>query len=525
MVHEQDSRSVTLEQLYTAEGSRRLDRIAIEGGQPGIDLMRRAGRAVFDLLLDGWPRLRRLSICCGRGNNAGDGYVVAELALAAGFEVELIQLGDPGLLSGDAATARDDALSAGVRIIASEDGGVSPSGEVVVDALLGTGIKGPPRAPFARMIDAMNEYGRPVIAVDIPSGVAADTGAAAGAAVRAHTTVTFIGRKIGLYTGQGVALAGRRHFVSLGVGADVHARVEGLNWLTFAELAESPGLPVRTAEAYKQALGHVVVVGGDHSMGGAVAMAAEAALRVGAGMVTVVTRPEHRNAILARRPEIMVLDSEDAELVDEVFGKASVFVLGPGLGRRQWGQRLFAKTVQQHKPTVIDADGLFWLARSTLGTGVGSGQHTIVTPHAAEAAALLGTTVESVQADRPGSARDLAERVGGVAVLKGAGTVIANADAIQTDEIPSDRCVGICAHGNPGMASAGMGDVLSGMIGGLLGQGSPPAAAAALGTCLHSMAADRAAESLGQASLLATDLMPAVIELLKARETESWRRR
>lgn len=496
---------VQLEQLYTAEGSRMLDRLAIEGGQPGITLMRWAGQAVFEALLDGWPTLKGLSICCGRGNNAGDGYVVAELALAQGLMVELIQIGDPAELSGDAATARDDALAAGVTVITTDDGSVVPGGEVIVDALLGTGIQGAPRAAYARLIETVNASGKPVVAVDVPSGVAADSGAAAGAAVQAHTTVTFIGRKIGLHTGAGVTLAGRVLFASLGVGREIHARVDGLDWLTFKGLSDSVGLPKRTPDAYKQALGHLVVAGGDHSMGGAVAMATEAALRTGAGMVTVITRAEHRNAILARRPEAMVLDADDAELVTEVLGKADAFVLGPGLGRRNWGRKLFSKVLEEGKPTVIDADGLYWLAET--GATVSG---AIVTPHAAEAATLLDASLAEVQGARLDSAQTLAERVRGIAVLKGAGTVIARCAGDR-----GGRCIGICAHGNPGMASAGMGDVLSGVLGSLLGQGLAPDAAAALGVCLHSLAGDRAAERYGEASLLATDLIAEMVELLK----------
>lgn len=496
---------MVLEQLYTAQGCRDLDRIAIAGGQPGIELMRRAGRALFDAIVDGWPGLGRLSICCGRGNNAGDGYVLAQLALAHGIEVELVQIGDQDALGGDAAIARDDALAAGVTVSCTENGALDLSGEVIVDALLGTGIQGAPRPPYARLIEGMNAAAAPVLAVDIPSGVSADTGAVAGAAIRAHTTVTFIGRKIGLHTGAGAALAGRVIHADLGVGADVHRQVQGVDRLSFAGLLGRDGLRPRAADAYKQSLGHVAVLGGDESMGGAVAMAAEAVLRCGAGMVTAITRDRHRNAILARRPEVMVLDAEDSELLAEVLEKATTLVVGPGLGRRAWGERLFERALELNKPTLIDADGLYWLAVGGASAPAGS----VITPHAAEAARLLNCSVAEVQADRLASALVLAQRVNGVAVLKGAGSVVAEADAV----------LGICAHGNPGMASAGMGDVLSGVIGALLAQGYSAAAAAGLGTCLHSLAGDRAAASLGQISLLATDLLPEMVTLL--REAES----
>jgi NAD(P)H-hydrate epimerase len=470
--------------------------------------MRRAGRALFDVLIDSWPRLSLLSICCGRGNNAGDGYVVAELALRHGIEVELIQLGDPEALGGDAATARDDALAAGLRIIRSDDGEVAISGEVIVDALLGTGIQGAPRQAYASVIERMNASLAPVLAVDVPSGISADTGAAAGIAVQAQSTVTFIGRKIGLHTGAGVALGGRVVYADLGVGPEVHAEVPGVDWMTFSGLlAARGGLQPRDADAYKQSLGHVVVIGGDESMGGAVSMAAEAVLRCGAGMVTVVTRGTHRNAILARRPEVMVLDAADEELVREVLEKAATLVVGPGLGRRAWGERLFELALALAKPTLIDADGLYWLAAS----GSTAPPGTVITPHAAEAARLLDCSVAQVQSDRLSAARQLAKTVGGVAVLKGAGSVVAG----------SDKVLGICAHGNPGMASAGMGDVLSGVIGSLLAQGYSSPEAASIGACLHSLAADRAAAEQGEISLLATDLMPEMVSLLRTATSAS----
>ncbi|MGE0625013.1 MAG: NAD(P)H-hydrate dehydratase [Pseudomonadales bacterium] len=499
-----------LEQLYTAAASRELDRQAIADGVPGMELMRRAGRAVFDALLDGWPSLRTVSICCGRGNNAGDGYVVARLALEQGLAVQLVQLGDPAALTGDAATARDEAVAAGLSISTSADGQAGLTGEVIVDALLGTGLKGAARGVFATLIDIMNGTGRPIIAVDIPSGVEADTGAAPGSAVRAHTTITFIGRKIGLCTGAGVALAGKVRFATLGVGNEIRAGVTGVDWLTFAGAIARAGLPRRTADAYKQSMGHVAVVGGDTSMGGAPLMAGEAALRCGAGMVTVITRGAHRNAILSRRPEIMVADADDDVLLGEVLDRATTLVAGPGLGRGEWGASLLARVLARPVPLILDADGLYLLAASGARPPAG----TIVTPHVAEAARLLDSTVAEVQADRLAAAAALAERVGGVAVLKGAGSVIAS--AVDRTAEGKARVIGICAHGNPGMATAGMGDVLAGIVGSLRAQHLSSDDAAVLGTTLHSHAADRAAGRLGMASLLATDIFPDLIDALRS---------
>ncbi|MAT85278.1 MAG: bifunctional ADP-dependent NAD(P)H-hydrate dehydratase/NAD(P)H-hydrate epimerase [Gammaproteobacteria bacterium] len=500
----------TAPELYGAADCRALDRAAIdEFGTPGFELMQRAGRAAFRVLLDRWPGVRRLTVCCGRGNNAGDGYLVAGLAREIGLEVTLWQLGDPGALAGDAGLARDFAAARGVVPMAGPPPAVD--GDVVVDALLGTGIRGELKAPFDEMVRCINASGRPVLAIDLPTGVDADTGAATRDAVKAAVTVTFIGRKLGLYTGPGASLAGRVVFDDLGVPAGVYRRVRGCPWLRYGTLPADCRLGPRDANAYKHALGHVVVVGGDHAMGGAPLMAAEAALRAGAGMVSVVTRPGHRPAILARRPEVMVVDGDDSGACRAVLDKARVLVVGPGLGGDDWGRALLEASLARSVPTVLDADGLnLFAAHGLEATGP-----LIVTPHVAEAARLLGWEVAAVQQDRPGAVRALAQRVRGVAVLKGAGTLI----GAWRDAEPV--LLGVCAEGNPGMASAGMGDVLSGVLGGLLGQGLDPQRAALAGTCLHGAAGDAAAARLGQRSLLASDLTDALVEIL-AREERGW---
>lgn len=500
-----------MKQLYTSDQCRTLDRLAVDAlGISGFELMCRAGRAAFDELMRRWPEAGSLSIFCGKGNNAGDGYIIAGSAAALGLAVQVLETG-AAQLKGDALLARNWALDRGVR---PEDALVDQGGnlgEVIVDALLGTGLTGELRAPFIELVKRINGAGRPVLAVDIPSGVNADTGAVLGTAVRATVTVTFIGRKIGLTTGAGVAHAGEVVFAGLGVDTDSRLGLQGVDWLTLPELLERNPLPVRTAAAYKQALGHVVVVGGDRSMGGAPLMAAEAALRTGAGMVTVVTRAEHRPAMLARRPELMVVDADSVTGRADAFSRASLFVLGPGLGREDWGHRLLKEVLDTGKRAVIDADGLNALAVLGL-TPVG---RSVITPHVGEAALLLGESSSEVEADRPGAACRLAQRVGGIAVLKGAGTVLAACSDGKSGHPPEASVLGICAHGNPGMATAGMGDVLAGVIGGLWAQGVDDRSAALIGVCLHSRAADLVSQQTGQRSLLATDLMPAIMTLLR----------
>jgi hydroxyethylthiazole kinase-like uncharacterized protein yjeF len=497
--------------LYTAKQTRELDRIAIEeAGIPGFELMRRAGEAALAGLLDCWPGVKSITVCCGKGNNAGDGYLVAGRAVGFGIEVELLQLEDLAALRGDAATARDWAVGQGVQIRACAEQMSVPRGEVIVDALLGTGLTGAPRGLYAAAIETINQSGKAVLAVDIPSGVSADTGAIAGVAIHADLTVTFIGRKLGLYTGAGAAAAGEVVFADLGVGADITGRVQGVPLLKLDDLLDQPGLPERSANAYKHALGHVLVVGGDDAMGGAPLMAAEAALRVGAGMVTVATRAHHRSAILARRPELMVVDADDDDQLLPALQRATTLVVGPGLGRGRWGLKLLEHAIAAQKVMVVDADGLNLIAEADLRLLAPA----VFTPHAGEAATLLSRSVAEVQADRPGAGLALAELAAGaagvgVSVLKGAGTVISHSSGpTQT------RLLGVCGHGNPGMASAGMGDVLSGVIGGLLAQGMTAADAALIGVIAHSKAADDAVRVTGERGLLATDLLPELMRLL-----------
>jgi NAD(P)H-hydrate epimerase len=496
-----------VDRLYTAAESKALDRIAIDGhGIAGIVLMKRAGRAVFETLIDYWPDARCLSIVAGRGNNAGDGYIVAGLAVARGLSVQVVQLGAPERLTGDAARARDWAVAQGVDIQVQDE--EAPAfeirGDVIVDALLGTGVSGEVRPGFARAIDTVNASGCPVVAVDLPSGLCADTGRVLGTVVRAAVTVTFIGVKRGLVTGAGPDCAGAILFDDLDVPAAVRAEVPGIEALHWERL--SPLLPRRPATAHKSVSGHLVVIGGDLGMGGAVLLAAEAALRSGAGLVSVVTRPEHVAAVLARRPEVMVRGfgeslEGDPNALDALLGRASALAVGPGLGRSAWSRALLDRALACAVPLVLDADALNLLGE----TGRRATGPCVVTPHPGEAGRLLGIPTAAVQADRFAAARRLVQALDATVVLKGAGTVVDDGAGI-----------GVCLHGNEGMASAGMGDVLTGVVGSLLAQGMNPATAARAGACLHSRAGDEAAAIDGRRGLIATDLIAALRGLTNA---------
>ena len=477
--------------LYRAAQVRELDRIAIEThGIPGLTLMNRAGAALLDALCQRWPVARRIVVVCGAGNNGGDGYVVARLAQAQGLAVTLLALRDPETLSGDAKAAWQAAQAAGLSTMAWEPALLN-SADVIVDALLGTGLDRVVSGEWAAAIDAINASGVPVLAVDIPSGLHADTGQPLGRAVVAQMTVTFIGLKCGLFTGSGRDYCGELVLDDLELPTALYqqlpAAYQRIHWPLLRLL-----LPPRRRSAHKGAFGHLLIIGGDHGMAGAVRLAAEAALRVGSGLVTVATRSRHLAAMAAARPEVMWQAVETAADLQPLLQRATVVAIGPGLGTEAWGAALFNSVMALDLPRVVDADGLNLLAQQPCKK---SGW--VLTPHPGEAGRLLRCDATEINRDRFDAVAQLAQHYGGVVVLKGSGTLVAK----------EGEKTAVCSDGNPGMATAGMGDLLTGVIGALLAQGFDLHQAAQCGVALHAAAADRAAES-GERGLLATDLLP-----------------
>ena len=473
--------------LYRAEQVRVMDRFAIDTlGIPGIDLMERAGEAAFRILRAQWPGAQRLAVVCGAGNNGGDGYVVARLAREAGLDVRVFALAPIERLRGDALTACRSWQAAGGAIL--EYGGDEfEEFDLVVDALLGTGLDRPVSGRYAAVIEAANRFYGPVLALDIPSGLHADTGCRLGSAVEADRTVTFIGLKQGLFTGEGPDCCGTISFSSLGVPPEVPSSQQPSALLsTRPEAVFAP----RRRSAHKGHFGHVLVIGGDAGFSGAVRLAAEAAARVGAGLVSVATRAAHAALINLTRPEIMSHGIETAKDLGALLRRASVVAVGPGLGQSPWAIQLFEAACEYDLPMVVDADALNLLAKMPVCRN-----NWILTPHPGEAARLLETSVADIQRDRFAAVKALAARYGGVCVLKGAGSLIDDG-AVTT----------VNTTGNPGMASGGMGDVLSGVVAGLIAQGLDPAPAARAAVALHGAAADRAATA-GERGMLAGDLM------------------
>lgn len=452
-------------------------------------LMSQAGTEAFFFVLNHYPHVRHLVVFCGSGNNAGDGYVLARLAHQHGLSVAVHQCKPIEELPLAAHHAALEALASGVEF-QSADEPIDADAELIVDALLGIGLKGVVHGVLATAMSQINGSGLPVLSLDIPSGLNADTGQADSLCVKASMTLSFIALKAGMYTLDGPDYCG-----------DIYSRHLQLeSYLervpAFATLLHESNLSYsflkRRKNAHKGDFGHVLVIGGGLGMPGAVALAAKAALRVGAGAVSIATRPEHVCAVLPVVPEAMVWGVNTAKELEPLLNKASFCIIGPGLGECDWAQALFEKAISSQLPMLIDASALRLLADAPQ-----TDDNWILTPHPGEASHLLGCTSAAVQENRYMAASAIQQQYGGVLVLKGVGTLI------QT----LDKGVFVCPKGNPAMASAGMGDVLSGIIAGFCAQGASLSEAAKLGVWVHAAAADLMVQNQGQSGLIASDLL------------------
>lgn len=474
--------------VYRTAEIRAAEQKACSAGIPESVLMERAGAAALETLNTCFPDAQSIAIFCGAGNNAGDGYVLARLLHERQVPVTVFALKAPEDLPDTARMAAFKALQRGVSVREFEEA-EEMEVSVVVDALLGTGLRDAPSGLFAQAISLINNYARPVLALDIPSGLAADTGEALGEVVKATVTISFVALKLGLYLRDGIDCCGKIVSDCLEIAHCLDTSARAATLLEVSRLQKV--LPARARNTHKGDYGHVLCIGGGIGMPGSIRMSAEAALRVGAGMVTIATLPRHVNAC-ANLPEAMVHGVETAQDLQPLLARASVCVLGPGLGTDAWGRTLFQAAIASMLPTVVDASALTLLAEMP--------QHDdnwILTPHPGEAARLLGVSSTAVQDDRLEALTRLQQQFGGVIVLKGARTLV---------QTPSGD-TSLCGAGNPGMASAGMGDVLSGIIGGLLAQGLTLADAATSGVMLHATVADRAARVAGERGMLARDVI------------------
>lgn len=521
--------------LVTAEEMRTLDRFAIEKlGIPGLVLMENAGRGVLCVLRRCFPQWRgqKIAVLCGKGNNGGDGFVVARYLRDQGAWVEVFLAARPEELSGDAKISMEIFLRSGGHLghLGCKAGGggtdvLWSSFDLVVDALLGTGLKSQVRDPIASIIEQLNQSNVPVVSVDIPSGLCSDTGRPLGVAVKAQVTVTFGLPKLGHFLYPGRELSGDLYVVDIGIPKRAFQEQN----LT-RELVD-PGmlcgmLGPRPPQAHKGQFGHLLVVAGSAGKTGAGVMACEAALRVGAGLVTMGLPRSLNCAMEARLTEVMTLPLPEGpeqslslaacpEILEALEGK-SALVLGPGLSTRGETPELVRELVRKVSlPMVIDADGLNGLAGHLELLKNGPGVR-ILTPHPGEAARLLSTSTSQVQGDRIHAALELSRRSSSYVVLKGAGTILAD---------PQGR-LRLVPTGNPAMASGGMGDVLTGIIAGLLVQGLHPFDAMSLGAYLHGLVADEWSAVTGKRGLAATDLLallPGALErITEGKIQRSW---
>ncbi|PID49032.1 MAG: bifunctional ADP-dependent NAD(P)H-hydrate dehydratase/NAD(P)H-hydrate epimerase [Proteobacteria bacterium] len=474
--------------VYLGTTVRQLDRIAIqEYGMSGYALMQAAGQSLFKVLTQTWPNAKSLCIVCGVGNNAGDGYIVARLAVQAGWQTTVMALASLADLSGDAAIACQEYLAVQGHIQTFT--GHLPEADVLLDALLGTGLTRPVTGAYAAAIHAMNQHPAPILAADIPSGLHADTGQVCGDAVKAAATLSFIGLKTGLFTGQARRYRGAVWLDDLCVPAAVYQGQKiAMHTLSGQNITDK--LPKRSPTAHKGQFGHCLFVGGAPGMSGAIRLAGEAALRTGAGLVSIATHPEHAPYLNIATPELMVHAVPSAAELRSLMANRTVLAIGPGLGQNSWAHHLLTLALATELPKVIDADAL-----NSLACFPAKQDHWILTPHSGEAARLLACSVADIENDRIKAVQQLQQNYGGVIVLKGADTLIASAHGIAC-----------CIAGNPGMASGGMGDVLTGIITALLAQGLSLPDAACIGVQVHAQAGDKAAQK-GERGLLASDLI------------------
>ncbi|RJX28758.1 MAG: NAD(P)H-hydrate dehydratase [Desulfarculus sp.] len=514
--------------LVTAEQMRHCDRRTIEDvGLPGMVLMENAAQGAVRVLIKalGDPDGLRVAALCGRGNNGGDGLAMARILANRGAECTAYLLAPAESYRGDAAANLAVARACGVEVVEAPDeevlAALAPEiagHDVYLDALLGTGLNQEVGGHFRLAIEMLNQLSSPVLAVDIPSGLCADTGAPLGAAVHADLTATFGLVKQGLVIDP-AGHVGQLHLVDISIPPAVTAELDVTCRLLEASLAAEL-LPPRPPEGHKGSFGHLLVVGGSMGKAGAACLAAMGGLRAGAGLVTLGLPAELLPLAQTKLTAVMAaplaqtpaggLAAEAGYTVLEMLAERSALVLGPGLGREEQTVEM-ARAVARacRRPLVMDADGLYALAE-VWGQVRFQAQTTVLTPHPGEAARLLGVDAAAVQADRLGAARALAAGSGAVVVLKGAQSIIAEPEGLAW----------VNPTGNTLLASGGSGDVLAGLIGGLMAQGAGALAAALAGTFVHGLAGQQAEEDFGQRGLAAEELLDYLPAAFAALETE-----
>ena len=500
--------------LYTAGETRKIDNLAIKQKNiSGYSLMQMAAEFSLDIILRELNPVEELIIFCSKGKNSGDGFLLGAYAKEFGLEVTVVMSNSPKDLKGVTRKAFHEMKESNVKVISSKslkNHRISENA-VLVDALLGTGLKGSLRKNIKDSILVLNQLGMkiPVVSLDIPSGVNPDTGNAEDAYVLADITTSFVAQERGCFTSHGNKASGEVFYSDLDIPKKLFSEVPSTSSIINYE--NSMGRVIyREEDAHKGNFGHVVVVGGDRGFGGAGILCSKAAVYSGSGLTSLVTRPEHVSASLVSCPEVMVKGVNSGQDLEEHLLKPDVIAIGPGLGQTAWSeqmvQRVFWEAEKRDVPVIMDADALNLLTQLKLSSKLP--KNLILTPHPGEAARLLNTNVSNVESDRFGSAAKLQKKFNATVVLKGSGSIVCyKSNGVQK--------WGLCNSGNPGMATGGMGDVLTGIIAGILAQGLSLKDSAEAGVDLHSKAADLACLETGEVSLTPSDVISELRSLLR----------
>jgi len=460
--------------LYSVEQIRSIEQQAVHAGLSSLLLMKRAGFSAFQWVNKTYAQVNRVYVLCGAGNNGGDGFAFAQYAYLAGWQVDVGLVVSPAQVkSNESVTLLSELASLGI-MPKPYDPQICARADLIVDALLGIGVHSSLSSDLLTLISSVNAFQKPVVSLDVPSGLNADTGSHYGAVIQAQNTVTFLAHKPGLVTADGADYAGEIRIESLGVSEKLYAELRPVSKLLNVAQTDQ-GLVARKKNAYKTQFGQALIVGGDEGMLGSVMLAAQTCAYTGAGIVRVVTRSEHAPLVTVKCPEVMAYGDRN---LPDLLDRSTVVAVGFGLTNNAWSNQLWQQVLLSDKPKVVDAGALRLLAAHPQRR-----EDWILTPHPGEAAAMLGVSIKVIQADRLAAVVALQQKYGGVLVLKGNGTLVYDGDEAQ-----------ICDFGDGALSTAGMGDVLAGMIAALVAQGLSLSKAAVQGVMLHAKAGEQLAQ-------------------------------
>ena len=504
-------------QLYTSALTKKIDNLAVkEKNVTGYSLMQEAAEFSLNILMQEWEDADQVVTFCAKGKNSGDGFLLAKYAKESGLDSAVVLSTKQKELTGIAKQAFQEAKDSGVKFVSliSSNKLKMTRKTVLVDALIGTGLKGAVRKHTKDAIDKINALGNkhPILSLDIPSGINADTGSVCGAAVVAHATASFVTYKKGCFTSDGRTCSGEIFFSDLNISKKIYTNnPSDCHVLEMERYLDK--IVLRDMNSHKGDFGHVLIIGGNHGFGGASILSSKAAAFSGAGLVGLATRPEHVSASISSCPEIMAVGIDSGQDLEQFLEKPDVIAIGPGLGQSAWSeqllQRVYWEAEKRDVTVVMDADALNLL--STLKLSAKRPKKLIITPHPGEAARLLNKTIEEVEANRFKTASMLQKKYNAVVILKGSGTLVCY-------ERNNKQYVGVCEAGNPGMATGGMGDVLTGIVASFVSQGLKPYEAAEMAVDVHAKAADLASLDVGEVGLLPSDVLEELRYLLQDSE-------